>query len=262
MITSQATTHEHQATEMPHSAPAPVCPGVRRSLRASRRIISPDLYDEIVRLGRAQAGLRVAHVNATPEGGGVAEILHGLVPLLWEVGVQEEWYVMEPDEAFFGVTKRLHNMLQGAPGELSASERRIYCEHNERTSERLRRLWPDIWVIHDPQPAAAGAWMDGAPTAWRCHIDTSQPNPAAAAFLSPYLAPYGALVFSEEAYQLPIVSRDRAHIIEPAIDPLARKNRRMRRYRARQILARIGIDPDRPLVSQVARLDPWKDPLA
>jgi trehalose synthase len=234
----------------------------RRTLRPFRPIIRQELTDEIDRLARPLRGLRVTHVNATPTGGGVAEILQSLIPLLRDVGIEAEWYVMPPDEEFFAVTKRLHNLLQGAPGELSEADQRVYRTHNERTWESLQLLRPDIWVIHDPQPAAAGAALDhGVPKVWRSHIDTSQPNPAAAAFLRPYLEGYDAHVYSHARYRLPGVRQDRPVIIEPAIDPLTRKNRPISRRRAQAILSRIGLDPDRPLVAQVARLDPWKDPI-
>lgn len=249
-------------TALPSRSPAPAPVRCRaRSLAPYRRIIPAGCYDEIQSLGRQLRGLRVAHVNATPEGGGVAEVLHGLVPLLRDAGIDANWYVMEPDEAFFGVTKHLHNLLQGAAGDLAPAERRRYLEHNARTAERLRRLHPDLWVIHDPQPAAAGTVLDGAPRVWRSHIDTSRPNPAAAEFLRPFVAPYDALIYSHPSYPLPGIAGERVRIIEPAIDPLAPKNRRPAPRRARAAIARIGIDPDRPLVAQVARLDPWKDPV-
>lgn len=234
----------------------------RRSLRPFRRIIGRELYQEIEERGGSLDGLKVVHVSATPQGGGVAEILQSFVPLVRDVRIDAEWYVMDPDEAFFRVSKRLHNLLQGAPGELSAEEQRVYLEHNQRTYEQMRELRPDVWVIHDPQPAAVGSYLNQrAPRVWRSHIDTSHPNPSAAAFLAPFVQVYEALVYSHESYRFPGVAAARAHIIEPAIDPLTRKNRRLLPRRARQVLARLGIDPKRPLVAQVARLDPWKDPM-
>ncbi|HET8646039.1 MAG TPA: glycosyl transferase family 1, partial [Vicinamibacteria bacterium] len=220
-----------------------------------------ELYQEIEELGRGLRGLHVIRINATPQGGGVAEILQRLVPLLRSVGIDAQWRVMPPDEPFFAVSKHLHNLLQGAHGTLTGDEQRIYREHNERTYAAMAYLHPDLWEIHDPQPAAAGAWLNhGVPKVWRCHIDTAAPNPAAAAFLRPYLAPYEAHVYSHASYALPGAPSARAIIIEPAIDPLQLKNRRLAQARTRAILTWLGLDPQRPLVAQVARLDPWKDP--
>ena len=216
---------------------------------------------EILDLAGALRGLRVVHVNATPVGGGVAELLQSVVPLQRSLGLDARWMVMEPEEAFFDATKHLHNLLQGAPGELSEDERRTYLACNERTAAEMRRFRADVWVIHDPQPAAAGAALAGVPRIWRCHIDTSQPNPEAAAFVLSFVNRYDALVYSRPEFRLPGAAAPRVAIIEPAIDPLLAKNRRVPPARAREVLRRIGIDPTRPLVAQVARLDPWKDPL-
>lgn len=233
----------------------------RRLLRRYRGIIRDDLMQELLELGGALRGLRVIHVNATPVGGGVAELLQSVVPLQRDLGLDARWLVLEPDEAFFNVTKHLHNLLQGAPGTLSEDERRLYLAHNQRTAAELCRFQADVWVIHDPQPAAAGVHAPGSARIWRCHIDTSHPNPEAAAFLRPFVDRYDALVYSQPEFRLPGAAVQRVAIIEPAIDPLLLKNRRLAPARAREVLRRIGIDPDRPLVAQVARLDPWKDPL-
>jgi trehalose synthase len=226
-------------------------------------IVDSDCLAELHELAASLSGLKVLHVNATPVGGGVAEILRSLVPLLLDQGVKAEWYVMEGHENFFQVTKRLHNQLQGEPGELTTAERRAYESTNAANSAAMSSLSTDLWVIHDPQPLAAGARLNGnSPKIWRSHIDTSAPNKSAWNFLAPYVDAYDSLVFSDQSY-LPRTEAGRvpAYFIPPAIDPLVWKNSHIDQARAKQRLSRLGIDPKRPLVSQVARLDKWKDPI-
>src|SRR5207253_275872 len=121
--------------------------------------------------------LRVAHINATPSGGGVAEILRSIVPLMQCIGLDVSWYVLPPEDAFFAVTKQFHNALQGRPGRLTQNHRGTYLAYLERVAASMRNMHADVWVIHDPQPLALRQLVPlrGA-TIWRCHIDCSAPN--------------------------------------------------------------------------------------
>ncbi len=232
---------------------------------------APDGYEPIVGTGVVEAvrsaavplqGRRVAHVNATAYGGGVSELLRSLVPLYRGLGIDCEWLVIPGTPRFFEVTKRLHNALQGEPGRLSRRVRDAYLEHSRAVASMLESRYDLIWV-HDPQPAAlrhlCGA--RGARWIWRCHIDTSEPNESALRFLEPLLEDYDALVFTLAEFVPPLLGDHRIDVIAPAIDPLNPKNMQLPDPLADRIVEWAGIELGRPLVSQISRFDPWKDPL-
>jgi trehalose synthase len=178
-----------------------------------------------------------------------------------DVGLECEWQVIYGREEFFNATKVLHNSLQGNPTTLSEEQWQTWLRYNEINASQLTEGW-DVCVVHDPQPAAmcslvpekAKTWV------WRCHIDLSTPNPLTLERLLPYLEPYRAGVFHLEQYVHQGMD-GRAHIIAPAIDPLAPKNMAFSPEDAVYICSQFGIDVDRPLLCQVSRFDPWKDPL-
>ena len=232
-----------------------------RSIAAYERLIPDAMCREIASLAALLRGRRVVHINATPAGGGVAEILHSLVPLLQSVGVDASWYALPPDDAFFKVTKRFHNWLQGYPGRITAREKAIYRAYLERLADQMQHLDADVWVVHDPQPVPliALAPLKGQ-TIWRCHIDCSTPNGHVREYLLPWIQQYDRAIFSMPEYVLGRLPAERVRIVYPAIDPLTPKNRRMSPTRARATLAKLGIDPQRRLVTQVSRFDPWKNP--
>lgn len=231
------------------------------SLDDYRGVISNELYNSIAERGSRLTGLRIAHLNATPNGGGVAEILKGLIPLKQDVGLDAAWYTLPPDDEFFRVTKEFHNFLQGKAGTLPPEAFDTYLRHNERTAMLMKEIAADVWVIHDPQPLATIAWLDSSrPAIWRCHIDTSRPNPQVQSFLLPFVQRYDHVIFSARDYVFPHLSSGNVHFFAPAIDPLTPKNRPLPRSVARERLRGLGLDPNRPIVSQVSRFDPWKDP--
>jgi trehalose synthase len=232
-----------------------------RPLTAYERLIPETLLREVLDLAAPLRGCRVVHINATPQGGGVAEILHSLVPLLQSVGVDARWYVLPPDDAFFEVTKQLHNWLQGAPGRVAARHKRTYQSYLEQLAAQMQSIDADVWVVHDPQPLPliALAPLQGR-TIWRCHIDCSTPNGGVREYLLPWMQQYDRTVFSMPEYVLGPLPAEQVRIVHPAIDPLTAKNRRLSLAYARRVLAGLGIDPTRPLVTQVSRFDPWKNP--
>ncbi|MHB1007334.1 MAG: glycosyltransferase [Chloroflexota bacterium] len=208
-------------------------------------------------------GARVLHVNATAFGGGVAEILTNLVPLMKDVGLEAEWRVIYGSDEFFGATKTMHNALQGAPSPLTPEMREAYERFSILNAEAFSGDY-DFVVIHDPQPAAIPHYhgrSGGKHWLWRCHIDTSHPNASALEYLNPYLAPYDVGIFTMPAYVAPSMRFPRLAFIAPSIDPLTAKNQPMNRAESEAIITRLGIDPKRPLLVQVSRFDPWKDPL-
>ncbi len=170
-------------------------------------------------------GVRVLHVSATPYGGGVAEILRSEIPLLRDLGLVADWKLISGDNNFFGVTKTIHNGLQGAVQGLSSADEQRYLAQSERNAGLLEERY-DLIVVHDPQPLAL-LELHGRSTSrwiWRCHIDTSEPNPAVWAFLRPFLASYDAAVFTLGGFVPPDFPVRRVEIIPPAIDPQSPKN--------------------------------------
>lgn len=227
-----------------------------------REIASEAQLDLARDLAAGLRGMRVIHVNSTADGGGVAEILRSMVPLMRDMGLDTHWMVMPGHQAFFEITKKMHNLMQGAEGQLSAEEMSSYLAQSWRVSQEIQKqgISADIWVMHDPQSLPLAAFLPGQAAMWVCHIDTTQPNQGTAAALRPWLEAYPLVVFSLPQYVLPGLEPNTTRIAPPAIDALLQKNRRPDLDTAYSVIARLGIDPRRPLISQVARFDPWKDP--
>jgi trehalose synthase len=222
------------------------------------------LTEEIRRLAEGVQGLRVLHLSATAFGGGVSEILYTLVPLMRDVGIDVEWQIIIGREEFFNVTKLLHNALQGSPDDLSDEDWATYERYNEMNARDLDEGW-DVVIVHDPQPAGvqrlvpdkAQRWV------WRCHIDLSTPNPDTIGRVVPLIKDYDAALFHLDDY-VPAgleSGSPEVHIIPPAIDPLSPKNMALSPEDAAFVCDQFGIDVDRPLMCQVSRFDPWKDPM-
>ncbi|HUO69979.1 MAG TPA: glycosyltransferase [Solirubrobacteraceae bacterium] len=236
-------------------------PVAHKHLSDYASIVGRPLVDEIRERADRLQGKRVLHLSATAFGGGVSEILYTLVPLMVDVGLDCEWHVIYGREEFFNATKIMHNALQGNPHDLSEQQWDTWRRYNEINARELSDGW-DVCIVHDPQPAPicslvpqkARHWV------WRCHIDLSTPNPATLERLALYLDHYPAAVFHLPAY-VPAGMDGRANIIPPAIDPLAPKNMAFSPEDAVYICEQFGIDVDRPLLCQVSRFDPWKDPL-
>ncbi len=233
-----------------------------QSIDGYAHVVGEETIAELRRLAKGLKGARIVHINATPYGGGVSELLRSIVPLLVDLGLDVEWQVIQGDDLFFGITKALHNSLQGADVPLSERAREIYLTYSARNAMLLDRHYSHI-VVHDLQPAALLSLRgrDSAKWVWRCHIDTSQPNPEAWAFLREFVDQYDAAVFTMQEFVPPDLRVPQVAIIAPAIDPLSPKNLPLPVDLARRILDWTGVDVDRPLVTQVSRFDPWKDPL-
>ncbi len=233
-----------------------------KSLGDYATIATRGLMDEIKRLAEPLAGKRVLHLSATAFGGGVAEINYTLIPLMQEAGLEVEWRIIRGAEEFFNVTKTIHNALQGAPGGLSDEQIEIFHRYNALNAREFEDEY-DFVVIHDPQPAAV---IDHFPDfdahwIWRCHIDLSEPNEQVLEVLLPSLRRYDATIFHRREYVPRAGGLPEAYIWPPAIDPLAPKNMALSVEDAAYIVDQFGIDVERPLLTQVSRFDPWKDPL-
>ncbi len=232
-----------------------------KSLGDYTHIVGWPLVDEVRKLAEPLKGKRVLHLSATAFGGGVSEILYTLVPLMRDVGLEAEWQVIYGREEFFNATKLMHNALQGSPQDLTEDEWHTWRQYNQMNAREMTEGW-DVCIVHDPQPAAlhtlvpekARCW------AWRCHIDLSTPNQQTIGRLMEHIEGYPASVFHMRQY-VPPGMNGKVHIVPPAIDPLAPKNMALSPEDAVFVCNQFGLDVDRPLICQVSRFDPWKDPL-
>ncbi|HHT45822.1 MAG TPA: glycosyltransferase [Firmicutes bacterium] len=207
---------------------------------------------------------RIAMVNATSYGGGVAEKLHSIVPLMKDMGLDVDWWTIFAHEEFFRVTKTFHNRLQGQEGELSRDDIEIYLKYNKMNASYMSDWKYDFIVIHDPQPAALIKYRgkkNEEKWIWRCHIDTSTPNPEYWDFLCEYLLDYDTWILTMKDFAQESSCFKNIVYITPSIDPLSPKNIPLEKEDAKAVISKFGVDTGRPLISQVSRFDPWKDPL-
>ncbi len=223
-------------------------------------VVGPSTLRALEALARRLRGHRVVMVNTTKTGGGVAEILHRLVVILNELGVPTSWEVMEGDDRFFGVTKKIHNALHGHTEALTAEDREIYHERTRLEAQRLE-LDGDLILIHDPQPAGLVALRRerGQRWVWRCHIDLSSRDPDHWEFLRPSVGQYDASILSAIEFVPPLSIP--TYLIPPSIDPFSAKNREMDPEEVASILDRFDLPRRGPWVTQVSRFDRIKDPL-
>jgi trehalose synthase len=236
----------------------------QRNLSDYTHIVGKEVTEQIRELAEPLKGKRVLHVSATAFGGGVSEILYTIVPLMRDIGLDAHWHVIFGKEEFFNATKLLHNSLQGAPETLSDEQWAVFDEINEMNASGLEGDW-DVVIVHDPQPIGLrrGARAQGKHWIWRCHIDLSNPNPAPIERLLPLIEEYDATVWHLPDYVPGAMGagRESVNIIPPAIDPLSPKNMAFSPEDAAFVCRQFGIDVERPLLTQVSRFDPWKDPI-
>lgn len=232
---------------------------MRIGLEDYRGFVDDKIIGEIYKKARRFYGKHILHINSTYEGGGVSEMLVSLVPLMNTIGLDVGWRILHGDQDFFTVTKDFHNALQGAKIKLTRSKKRLYVENSEKFSV-FTHIHHDFVVIHDPQPLPIiRYYKKRQPWLWRCHIDLTNPHKDLWNFLKGFMLRYDAVVFSSEKYKkknLPIEQK----IVSPAIDPLDPKNREISEKKVLRIAKRNKIPLDKPIIAQVARMDPWKDP--
>jgi trehalose synthase len=238
------------------------CAATSTNLENYRVFVGDDLIDEIAGLSRKLKKVRICHINSTAFGGGVAELLSRHIPLVQSLGISADWRLIHGETEFFSVTKAFHNALQGGHYEFRNSDRQLYAQVNEQSAKLIESDY-DVFVVHDPQAVAIRSFSGdrGAKWIWRCHIDSSEPDPNVAGYLKPYIELYDALVFTMPEFLLPGLQIRRVAFIPPAIDPLATKNMELPLDLCRRAIADSGVDLTRPLLVQVSRFDRWKDPL-
>ena len=244
---------------------SPFVPVPPRRLDDYREAAGPDAVDRLRRAAAPLTGAKVLHINSTAFGGGVAELLFAQVPLMNDLGIETGWQVIEGAEDFFTVTKFAHNGLQGAEVPWTPEMETIYLDRCRSNAEGVAGGF-DYVIVHDPQPAGilgaleeqgrrTGKWI------WRCHIDLSAPHAPVLDFFSRQVDGYDGAVFTMEEFVPPDLTEPRLFIIPPSIDPLSLKNVHIDHETVYEVLSRYGVDRSRPILTQVSRFDPWKDPL-
>jgi trehalose synthase len=223
-----------------------------------RPLIGPRATDRVLKKARKLGGLRVLHVNSTHQGGGVAEILSRLTPLMKEVGIATDWLVIDGSPTFFEFTKEIHNALHGEPIRIAPGNMALHREVCHDNARRGRLDDYDVIIVHDPQPLWLVEKRRRQTWVWCCHIDLSSPHPDVWRYLSPAVNRYDAAVFSLPDYAQPLGVTQQ--FIMPAIDPFSAINHDMSRAESAEHLQRYGIPTHLPLVVQAGRFDEWKDP--
>lgn len=236
-----------------------------KSISHYEDIVGGELIERARQLADRLKGSKLLHLSSTAFGGGVAELLYTLVPLSRDLGLGVDWKIIYGSDDFFTTTKLFHNALQGMDLIMTKDMVDIYVHQNDYNAEMFQGEY-DFVMVHDPQPAAIlrlledkgrrrGKWV------WRCHIDLTEANRAVWEFLKPYIDAYDAAVFTMPQYVKEDLGVHRVKIVAPTIDPLSPKNMDIEEKDVENVLARYGIDSNRPILVQVSRFDPWKDPL-
>ena len=242
-------------------------PLLEKDLVDFTEVAGADAIERIRALAEPLRGTRVLHVNATAYGGGVAELLATHIPLLQNLGIEAEWQVIHGSDEFFAVTKAVHNALQGADIPWTTDMQRAYLEKVLDNALLLEGDW-DVVIVHDPQPAALLSLIEHSSMTrtdtkwvWRCHIDLTDARPDVWEFFRPHVERYDASVWTMPEFIPSSLSMDNIVIAPPCIDPLSVKNLELPEPFVREICRQYGIDTQRPIVCQVSRYDPWKDPV-
>jgi trehalose synthase len=223
-------------------------------------IVGASTIEDLSLLAERLRGKTIQNINSTAVGGGVAEILSRMLPLLHDLGVEVSWDVIKGNEKFFNLTKRIHNALHGVAETFAPGELQELVEVNRQNAPDVLR-GADITFVHDPQPIAlvgespahGGRWV------WRCHIDFTDPQPDVWIFLRGFIEAYDAAVFSAPAFSRAVATRQ--VLVSPSIDPLSDKNKDVPEDLIDAVCARFGLNRDRPIISQISRFDYLKDPI-
>jgi len=223
-------------------------------------IVGKNIIEELLIFGKKLKGKTVQHINSTSVGGGVAEILHMIVPLMNELGVKTNWDVIKAGEDFFYVTKAFHNALHGKKVEINSRMYEIFLNYSSRHRAEMN-LYGDIIFVHDPQPIGLIDKKEeiGKKWIWRCHVDTTSPNLEVWNFLKIFIEKYDVSIFSAPAFSREL--KIKQIMIPPSIDPLSDKNKELDKEVCEKTLKDFGVDPSRPVITQISRFDYLKDPI-
>ncbi|MDD5100604.1 MAG: glycosyltransferase [Syntrophales bacterium] len=224
-----------------------------------RSIVGDKVISDIMKMAKNLYGLRVLHINSTYYGGGVAEMLYSLIPLLNDVGVSVDWRILRGTPEFFTITKKFHNAIQGDPINLSDIKKTIYIQNNQDFASYCQ-IDADCVIVHDPQPLPLiRFYKRKQPWIWRCHVDLSRPNPQLWDYLKGFILRYDRVIVSDSGYMKEDLPMEYS-VIHPAIDPLSPKNKEISKDLIGRILKKHGVPTDKPILTQISRFDKWKDP--
>jgi len=233
-----------------------------RSLNDYIPIVGEERIKNLRELAKPLQNKKVLNLNATAFGGGVSELLKTQVALMQDLGITTEWHVMRAKPEFFDVTKILHNTLQGSNVVITEEMKEIYNNTVRENAKMIAESY-DFVIFHDPQTIGMRQYVSApiSKSIWRCHIDTSEPNKETWEFLYPFMQNFDAVIFTLDEFVNESANFKNLTFIPPSIDPLSPKNIEMSEEEVRNLMISYNIDPDRPIISQISRFDPWKDPL-
>jgi len=240
------------------------CPFSTPALESYSPVLGEEKIDRLQRVAQRLRGLKLLQLNASAQGGGVAEMLYTAIPFLNSLGIEAEWKIIRGSKEYFECTKTLHNLLQDMEGSFTPEMEQVYCSTLEQcASTNLIDYTPDVVIVHDPQPLGLTRYLKkpGETWLWRCHLDIEREslraNPGLWDFVTDWTVHYDAAIFTAAHY---VVSRWPLpkFIIPPFIDPLSEKNRELTQEEINEVLAKYDLDPDIPIVAQIGRFDPWK----
>ena len=239
---------------------------MKRSPQLDRyeQFVGEEILAQIYRVAETLMGVHVFHLNTTAEGGGVAELLHSLLPLMNELGIPHTWRIVPLDRESNLFVARLVDLLQGIEhGSISETEQRVFLEKLRAIPimQQVEQNRADLYFVHDFQLAPLATlfpWV--RPALWMCHVDTANPDPGGKAYIDQFLDPYNVCIFGTSLSVFDDLSPEKAHVITPTIDPFSDKNRYIPSEEGLEMLARCGIDISRPLITQVSRFGNWKNP--
>jgi len=230
-----------------------------RAIDEYRGIVGDKVISDIVKMAKNLYGLRVLHINSTYYGGGVAEMLYSLIPLMNDVGVSVDWRILRGTPEFFTITKKFHNAIQGDPINLSDIKKTLYIQNNQDFASYCQ-IDADCVIIHDPQPLPLiRFYKRKQPWIWRCHVDLSRPNPQLWDYLKGFILRYDRVIVSDCRYMKEDLPMDYS-VIHPVIDPLSSKNKEISKDLIMRTLKKYAVPTDKPILTQISRFDKWKDP--
>lgn len=230
-----------------------------RAIDEYRGIVGDKVISDIVKMAKNLYGLRVLHINSTYYGGGVAEMLYSLIPLMNDVGVSVDWRILRGTPEFFTITKKFHNAIQGDQINLSDIKKTLYIQNNQDFASYCQ-IDADCVIIHDPQPLPLiRFYKRKQPWIWRCHVDLSRPNPQLWDYLKGFILRYDRVIVSDCRYMKEDLPMDYS-VIHPVIDPLSSKNKEISKDLIIRTLKKYAVPTDKPILTQISRFDKWKDP--
>ena len=237
----------------------------KKNLADYQKIVDKNLIMEIKQSAKKLKDKKILHINATASGGGVAEILSWLTPLMNGVGLKTEWRVMDGAGEFFDVTKIFHNAMQGEKIKLTPIMKSIYYRYNKLNADLFKKINNyNFVIIHDPQPAGLINFIkkSGKQTwIWQAHAETQSPCREVWDFFKPMLEKYNGAIFARKRYIRKELKIKKIDTFAQAIDPLSDKNKFLDKNFINKAVKKLGLDIKRPIITQVSRFDPWKDPL-